>query len=383
VTVYGKIDQYNFGLSNQKVWFSTDGFKTVLDSVVVDSFGTYWHQFSNISNRGNLEARFLTCRGSYDADSSIFQKGDSLNFDFDYCLAQPSAYFGQVRNGGVGILPSEANLLAYKYDVGKSQFEFSDSISLLPGGYYDFQKDSDDYLIKVIPTQSNSMFAPTYYPQGLKWDDTQSMAVGPHINQAINIDLIPILNRAGAGTISGEVRVHESIEKDGYYAQDIVLLDSNDQAVAYLKTDSSSSYLFEFRNLAYGTYTVWIDQCGIPTFTKSIELTAQNSSYSDLVITAHEAGISVSEFVALVAHNQFNDLLVYPNPFKGMLNIKNLQGEIHVQVFDVSGKQMHNDLKNIYEGQDFIIDTEAWQRGFYVLKIIQGEQIITQKLIKE
>jgi len=76
-----------------------------------------------------------------------------------------------------------------------------------------------------------------------------------------------------------------------------------------------------------------------------------------------------------------SDIKVYPNPFSNYLKIENLELDIKtIEVVDIKGETVIN--RNASE-QRITIETNRFKPGFYILKIILGEKVITQLIIKK
>ncbi|MCB0444522.1 MAG: VCBS repeat-containing protein [Gelidibacter sp.] len=94
-----------------------------------------------------------------------------------------------------------------------------------------------------------------------------------------------------------------------------------------------------------------------------------------------DTALTVTEGSTLGLPNTFaNDLIIYPNPTKNVLNlstIDNLEGAIY-SVFDMTGKRVLNS-KLISK----TIDVSHLSSGNYILRIISGSSVKTQKFIKQ
>lgn len=78
------------------------------------------------------------------------------------------------------------------------------------------------------------------------------------------------------------------------------------------------------------------------------------------------------------------DTKIFPNPNNGNFNIQlnAADGPIEIKVFDESGKEIYQERQNDFSGShEGTINLQNAQKGFYYLKIIQGQQISTQKII--
>ncbi len=69
---------------------------------------------------------------------------------------------------------------------------------------------------------------------------------------------------------------------------------------------------------------------------------------------------------------------MYPNPSNGLVTIALSEPQIEVTVYDLNGKKVY-----LASSQDarLTFSTEGWKAGVYVVEVIQGEQLIRNKLI--
>src|SRR5690606_29123197 len=74
-----------------------------------------------------------------------------------------------------------------------------------------------------------------------------------------------------------------------------------------------------------------------------------------------------------------SSIKIYPNPVKNELHINlNNSFETTVEIYNVLGRRMLN--QTIQDSE--ILSTENLSTGVYILKLTQGNQSITKKLIK-
>ena len=101
---------------------------------------------------------------------------------------------------------------------------------------------------------------------------------------------------------------------------------------------------------------------------------------------AHESGIlkvTISDFLNLEeAHSHgFAVAVAYPNPGKDVLNIRTTLQNAHVEIYDLSGKLIHNqeitdNITTIY--------TSSWLYGTYMWKVlVDGKEAESGKWVKE
>ena len=69
---------------------------------------------------------------------------------------------------------------------------------------------------------------------------------------------------------------------------------------------------------------------------------------------------------------------VYPNPARSDLFFRNLKGRARITVFDFQGRELES---GIIAGYHF--DISHLENGFYTLRIEDGKNVTTLKLVKE
>lgn len=93
--------------------------------------------------------------------------------------------------------------------------------------------------------------------------------------------------------------------------------------------------------------------------------------------------ITVQTTVGIDETTNEKSLLVYPNPSNGLfeLNISNMeeQSKLEISVYDISGAEIfHSELLN--DGKN-AINLLGYTKGIYLLKVNNGNEIYTQRLI--
>ena len=78
---------------------------------------------------------------------------------------------------------------------------------------------------------------------------------------------------------------------------------------------------------------------------------------------------------------------VYPNPGNGKISVSFTaasQGDVHISINDAKGKEVYSKKLNDFSGEFFSqVDISDKGKGTYFLKITQGEDSITKKLVVE
>lgn len=97
---------------------------------------------------------------------------------------------------------------------------------------------------------------------------------------------------------------------------------------------------------------------------------------------------NLSQQVASVRNEKnsnINELSLYPNPAQNSANILvslKQQGDINIAVYDLSGKEILNKRTNAFPGlNNFYLETGNFNNGFYFVKINDGVNELSQKLL--
>jgi len=103
--------------------------------------------------------------------------------------------------------------------------------------------------------------------------------------------------------------------------------------------------------------------------------------------SVNEEGVVIDNFIidasTILSVNDFEEgeFLIYPNPSKGIFNIKrvNTIGEnMNVKVYDVTGKLVRSKLN--VDG-DYELDMSNVSKGLYFLQVSIGNKRLVKKLV--
>ena len=86
-----------------------------------------------------------------------------------------------------------------------------------------------------------------------------------------------------------------------------------------------------------------------------------------------------------VSENNLENIFIYPNPVKDILNIQNVYLDSKISVFDILGKNYEINAINNFERNSISFDTSELEKGLYFLKLeyTDTRQSKTFKLIKQ
>ncbi len=135
-----------------------------------------------------------------------------------------------------------------------------------------------------------------------------------------NINLIAGKNPGGPGFIGGKIskgaRANEGM--DGIL---VLLLDEYDQAIAY--TYSKNGGDFEFNDLAYGTYKIYLDVLGIVSEPTTVTIDPTNEEIDNIHFIVNRNFI-VSTSMNELSKNIQSIGTLYPNPATQQIGFNSL-----------------------------------------------------------
>ena len=83
---------------------------------------------------------------------------------------------------------------------------------------------------------------------------------------------------------------------------------------------------------------------------------------------------------------EINEFVIYPNPSKGIFNIQfnsNSSNEISLNVYDMRGRNVHQDTFQNKGLINEVVNLENLQSGVYLIEVQDGVKKVTKKIVKE
>jgi len=251
-----------------------------------------------------------------------------------------------------------------------------DTTDIDSGGYYGFSNvPYGSYLVKAALKPISTYYSnylPTYHTSVLYWNQATNVALTAAGAMA-NINMIAGVNPGGPGFIGGNVT--QGANKllgsgDPIPNVEILLLDNNDNPVAYTYSDMYGDY--EFSNLAYGTYKVYAEIIDKTTYPILVTLDANNQTVDNVSII-----VNSDDIVASIENDDFEIFSeiseVYPNPNSGNINI-NVSllkaTELTFTIYNQVGQIVEKTVKEVNAGNNTInIETNTLTEGFYYIQV--------------
>jgi Secretion system C-terminal sorting domain len=139
---------------------------------------------------------------------------------------------------------------------------------------------------------------------------------------------------------------------------------------------------YAFKNVPKGDYQILIDILGVPLisyYTITVDSTTISNAKPNLNYTVSSAGIHLTS----VSMQQANNLLVYPNPTSGEVNILfgDQPGKTSIMVVDMAGRVVFNNSLEVQSNTVYSFDLHFLGRGMYNMIIRNGNSQEVKKLI--
>lgn len=302
------------------------------------------------------------------------------NVNFNYCNnAPPASHSGVITYQGNPIDSIDGFVLRYQFDPNLQNFNFIDTLSISSTGEFNFVKDTGEYLIKVMPSDSaSSFFVPTYYPNGLTWDSPNSLGIDSNSNGNLSIALIVNSTGASSRSIKGNVITDTSLLKPGFGGIGVYAFDVSSEAVYFQYADNQSKFNFAISDTD-GQYKVLIDQVGIPSSSRIIDFSKSSNTIVSLDIWASNEKIETTWTVGVEDLITSQELSAFPNPFSNSIQLRPVD-DVKVEIYSMNGKLIYE--INLFENERTLIETLNWQKGLYVIRVRGKDYEYRKKIIK-
>ncbi|MDX2000847.1 MAG: PKD domain-containing protein [Chitinophagales bacterium] len=253
-------------------------------------------------------------------------------------------------------------------------------------GIYQFSNlASGQYLVKAALTPNDpdySDYLPTYFGDELFWADATFITVGPD-QTGQDIHLVQGSNPGGPGFVGGSI--FNGANKSGDPAADVqvMLLNMDNTPVQYTFTDAAGE--FSFDNVGYGTYKVYAEVLGKPTYPNIVTVSAATEVVSDLRIIIEDESV-ISGVEALPSY--VKSVSLFPNPAvnNAVLRIDAVQeGSVNYSLVNMLGQEIITGVQQLNIGRNELsLELTGKAAGIYFLSL-QGDNgnMATIKISKQ
>ena len=254
-------------------------------------------------------------------------------------------------------------------------------------GYYIFDgADFENcvYFVQAELTDQSAYFGdyiPTYHLDAINWEEAWPILPFPTgwTNDVYMVSTSS--SNSGNGIITGTV-VSE-VNRELLSNVEILLLDQQEDPILYSRTNEEG--MFDFSQLAYGTYVVYTEIVGIETIPFDVTLSEQNSSSSvKIVVTNGQAILGIDDI-----HSAYIGSVdgIFPNPAteKAAFNISIKEpANIKIEILNQYGQSLYSDVLLLSTGKHKVdLPSLSLSQGYYLVRITANDNVsIIRKLIK-
>ncbi len=89
--------------------------------------------------------------------------------------------------------------------------------------------------------------------------------------------------------------------------------------------------------------------------------------------------------VISIDNSKPNSITLSPNPTKGGISIffgNDITEEVRVEVFDMAGKKVIGNIFNLEDSRQIPLNMDALSKGTYMVRVIQGDNTYSEKVVK-
>jgi len=250
------------------------------------------------------------------------------------------------------------------------------------GVYYFYQIPAGDYVVKAFSPENPGIgqrYFPSYSPEEVFWQTASVL----HLTQnQFNADIIlKAVGQiaTGAGFASGDVSLTTATFPIPLANVEVVLLDSNMQAVDYTITAADGTY--EFYGIAPGTHFLRPEIPGKSCEAIAFQTGASIPDTTEIHLVVQGNPIGIEEPAAIYFASE-----VFPNPVSGNAAIElDMQKPAHgsLEIFDIAGRMIVQSATRLESGANTIsLPLESLRNGLYLLRIqLNGEKPINRKFM--
>ncbi|CAN5124686.1 hypothetical protein BH09BAC1_BH09BAC1_10950 [soil metagenome] len=253
-----------------------------------------------------------------------------------------------------------------------------DTVTTVNGEYVFTNVPAGNYYVKAALTPNDADYThylPTYYQHVSFWHYATVVNVCP-TRTGVNIYLIPGSNPGGPGFVGGLVTQGANKQAgDPLEGIQVMWLNTDESPVQYTYTLSNGS--FSFDDVAYGTYKVYAEIVGKPTYPPTITISAAKESVTDVSLVVESEGVYTG--LSVVEVTFIDQTKLYPNPMSGSANLTfnaKEAGNVTLQVVNMLGQVVAEQQLTVEPGsQNATVDISNQQAGIYFLSISFNNQV--------
>ncbi|MEI6900693.1 MAG: carboxypeptidase regulatory-like domain-containing protein [Bacteroidota bacterium] len=354
-----------------------------------NSSGYYTVTITNVPNNIYFVVSTLDCNNAYHSQT-VNGNNTPITVNFYLCVGTPPP------TGNLwGIVYAGTNIADHArvdliHSVNDSLFVVDSRIINDSGAMFSFYGvPTGNYMLMAELLESSNYYGdylPTFYVASIYWTGATIIQQGDSTNQ-YDIHLVAVQGYApGTGNITGNIQ-QGTISPAGIPIpnMEVLLLDQNNQPLAYTKTDVNGN--FSFSNIAFGTYIVYPQKLDVNTTPSTVTLTSGNPN-ANLIFFMSNGTIYMG-----IGHHHTPvvgmDVNIYPNPVmeKGtILLTSSADTELGLTIYEMTGKTVSSSMIRVNKGENQIdLPSAGLATGVYYLKVISsdGSSVARKFIVKK
>ncbi len=258
---------------------------------------------------------------------------------------------------------------------------------IVDNGYYIFEGVGFEHCMYFVQAELSDQsayfgdYVPTYHLDAVNWEEAWPVFPFP-TGETYDVYMVSTTSsNSGAGIITGTV-VEEG-SRELLSDVEILLLDQQGNPIFYSRTNEEG--IFDFSELAYGTYIVYTEIVGIETIPFEVTLDENTSNISvNVIVKNGQAVLSIGEI-----HSAYIESVddIYPNPVtdNAALNIDIKEPtNIKIEILNQYGQSLYSNELYLTTGKHKVeLPSVSFAQGLYFVKIAPNDNISTvRKFIK-
>jgi hypothetical protein len=157
-----------------------------------------------------------------------------------------------------------------------------------------------------------------------------------------------------------------------------------DNPIQYIYSDSTGK--FDFSNIAYGTYKIYGEVFGMPTYPFYVTIGPDNEVVDSVQVIIETTQIITTGTQPMQVNENLSTVHIYPNPTNTLLNVGitlTKEAQMDISITDVTGKIiLLENMRKPAGTHTLQFDLSQQQAGVYFVRIAGKDNFKTFKVLK-
>ncbi len=268
---------------------------------------------------------------------------------------------------------------AVKLEKSSGNIVTIDSTPIQVTGNFSLKRITSDSLYLIAFPPQNLAYIPTYYPQGINWQNAQKLFPTANIS-GLNIKVQRINNSSGNCSIKGKI-IKTNPEVTNLKDAFVYVKSGND----FLKFGTSDGNgIYQINSIQQGNVKLIVDRLGYSPDSLSMNLLSGNS-YENVNFNLNQIYVNIQWNNKIIPTKYFLNQN-YPNPFNPSTKIRFdiiKSGIVKLEVYDIVGRKLQTLInENLQPGTyETTFDAAGLSSGIYFYKLTTDGFSQTKKML--